>query len=169
MLAIQQPDGPPPPPEVLGPIMTELDRLDTDMRTAGVWIFTAGLTPAPGTPTEADVAAVFTREYGRAVAILIRVLGDIDLAEDAVQDAFTEAVRRWPADGLPVLSGSPWRRSLRSGGRGRSATRPAPPGSTGWNCSSGCSSPRWAWRWCRASTAAAVRGCACDARAPVTR
>jgi RNA polymerase sigma-70 factor (ECF subfamily) len=49
----------------------------------------------------ADVAAVFAREYGRAVSVLIRVLGDIDLAEDAVQDAFAEAVRRWPADGLP--------------------------------------------------------------------
>ncbi|ODU03972.1 MAG: RNA polymerase subunit sigma-24 [Pseudonocardia sp. SCN 72-86] len=49
----------------------------------------------------AEIEAVFAREYGRAVAVLIRVLGDIDLAEDAVQDAFTEAVRRWPTDGLP--------------------------------------------------------------------
>jgi len=35
------------------------------------------------------------------VAVLTRVLGDIDLAEDAVQEAFTVAVRRWPADGVP--------------------------------------------------------------------
>lgn len=49
----------------------------------------------------AEIAGVFAREYGRAVAVLIRVLGDIDLAEDAVQDAFTEAVRRWPTNGLP--------------------------------------------------------------------
>ena len=52
--------------------------------------------------TRPDVGArVFREEYGRAVAVLIRVLGDIDLAEEAVQDAFAAAVQRWPADGLP--------------------------------------------------------------------
>jgi RNA polymerase sigma-70 factor (ECF subfamily) len=44
---------------------------------------------------------VFREEYGRAVAVLTRVLGDIDLAEEAVQDAFTEAVKRWPETGPP--------------------------------------------------------------------
>ncbi|WP_330350767.1 RNA polymerase sigma factor [Streptomyces sp. NBC_00582] len=48
-----------------------------------------------------DVEAVFRAEYGRAVAVLVRRLGDIDLAEEAVQDAFTTAVRRWPETGLP--------------------------------------------------------------------
>ncbi|MEV0810051.1 RNA polymerase sigma factor [Micromonospora sp. NPDC050200] len=48
-----------------------------------------------------DVEAAFRAEYGRAVAVLVRVLGDIDLAEEAVQDAFTEAVRRWPETGPP--------------------------------------------------------------------
>ncbi|MFF8873307.1 RNA polymerase sigma factor [Streptomyces massasporeus] len=48
-----------------------------------------------------DVAAVFRAEYGRAVAVLVRHLGDIDLAEEAVQDAFTTAVRRWPETGVP--------------------------------------------------------------------
>ena len=48
-----------------------------------------------------DVAAVFRAEYGRAVAVLIRVFGDIDVAEEAVQDAFATAVRRWPVDGTP--------------------------------------------------------------------
>ena len=47
------------------------------------------------------IAGTFRAEYGRAVAVLTRVLGDIDLAEDAVQDAFTVAVDRWPAAGLP--------------------------------------------------------------------
>ncbi|MEV4490674.1 RNA polymerase sigma factor [Micromonospora coxensis] len=47
------------------------------------------------------VERVFRAEYGRAVAVLVRLLGDIDLAEEAVQDAFTEAVRRWPVDGPP--------------------------------------------------------------------
>lgn len=51
-----------------------------------------------GTP---DVAAVFRSEHGRAVAVLTRVFGDLDVAEDAVQDAFTVAVERWPRDGLP--------------------------------------------------------------------
>ncbi|WP_062986729.1 RNA polymerase sigma factor [Nocardia anaemiae] len=51
--------------------------------------------------TDAAIAAVFTEHYGRAVASLIRVFGDITIAEDAVQDAFTAAVQRWPTDGLP--------------------------------------------------------------------
>ncbi|MEU4579565.1 RNA polymerase sigma factor [Nonomuraea sp. ATR24] len=48
-----------------------------------------------------SVERVFAQEYGRAVAVLVRVFGDIDIAEDAVQDAFTVAVRRWPAEGTP--------------------------------------------------------------------
>ncbi|MEU7924100.1 sigma-70 family RNA polymerase sigma factor [Micromonospora sp. NPDC049107] len=49
-----------------------------------------------------DVEAVFRAEYGRAVAVLVRLLGDIDLAEEAVQDAFTIALRRWPTSGPPA-------------------------------------------------------------------
>ena len=48
-----------------------------------------------------DIERVFRAEYGRAVSVLVRAFGDIDLAEDAVQDAFTEAVRRWPGAGIP--------------------------------------------------------------------
>jgi RNA polymerase sigma-70 factor (ECF subfamily) len=48
-----------------------------------------------------DVEQVFRAESGRAVASLIRVLGDIDLAEEAVQDAFLVAVERWPETGIP--------------------------------------------------------------------
>ncbi|WHT22409.1 RNA polymerase sigma factor [Crossiella sp. CA-258035] len=48
-----------------------------------------------------DVASVFRAEYGRAVAVLVRLLGDIDLAEEAVQDAFATALERWPREGLP--------------------------------------------------------------------
>lgn len=47
------------------------------------------------------IEAVFAEHYGRAVASLIRVFGDIGVAEDAVQDAFAAAVQRWPSDGLP--------------------------------------------------------------------
>jgi RNA polymerase sigma-70 factor (ECF subfamily) len=54
-----------------------------------------------------SVAEVFAREYGRCVATLIRVLGDIDLAEEAVAHAFGVAVERWPAldGGLPPNPG----------------------------------------------------------------
>ncbi|HEY8300286.1 MAG TPA: RNA polymerase sigma factor [Jatrophihabitans sp.] len=51
--------------------------------------------------TPEEIAAVFRAEYGRAVSVLIRVLGDIDLAEDVVADAFATAVRRWPVEGRP--------------------------------------------------------------------
>jgi RNA polymerase sigma-70 factor (ECF subfamily) len=47
------------------------------------------------------IARVFRQEYGRAVAVLVRRFGDIDLAEEAVQDAFATAVERWPRVGLP--------------------------------------------------------------------
>jgi RNA polymerase sigma-70 factor (ECF subfamily) len=49
----------------------------------------------------AEVERIFREHYGRAVAVLVRLLGDIDAAEEAVQDAFLTAVRRWPADGVP--------------------------------------------------------------------
>jgi len=51
--------------------------------------------------TPEEIAAVFRAEYGRAVAVLIGALGDIDLAEDAVADAFATAVARWPSEGTP--------------------------------------------------------------------
>jgi RNA polymerase sigma-70 factor, ECF subfamily len=53
------------------------------------------------TLARSEIDRVFREEYGRAVAVLVRVFGDIDLAEEAVQDAFTTAVERWPAAGLP--------------------------------------------------------------------
>jgi len=49
----------------------------------------------------AEIERVFRAEYGRAVAVLIRVFGSIDIAEDAVQDAFTTAIHHWPTAGLP--------------------------------------------------------------------
>src|SRR3712207_1780401 len=48
-----------------------------------------------------DAEQVFRENYGRAVAVLVRLLGDIEAAEEAVQDAFLTAVRRWPTDGVP--------------------------------------------------------------------
>jgi RNA polymerase sigma-70 factor (ECF subfamily) len=48
-----------------------------------------------------EIEAVFREEHGRVVAALVRAFADIDLAEEAVQDAFEVAALRWPADGLP--------------------------------------------------------------------
>ncbi|RSM60098.1 hypothetical protein DMH04_54715 [Kibdelosporangium aridum] len=50
MLTIYQPDGDPPPPEVLDPIMRELDALNQELRDSGAWVFAGGLHP-PGTAT----------------------------------------------------------------------------------------------------------------------
>lgn len=47
------------------------------------------------------LGSLYRTESGRIRAALIRLLGDFDLAEDAMQDAFTAALDRWPADGVP--------------------------------------------------------------------
>ncbi|HJS48165.1 MAG TPA: RNA polymerase sigma factor [Gemmatimonadales bacterium] len=60
-----------------------------------------GTDPGPAGSAALEVEAVFRREYGRAVAVLARRFGDLDLAEEAVQDAFATAVERWPASGVP--------------------------------------------------------------------
>ncbi|HZY29903.1 MAG TPA: DUF6596 domain-containing protein [Jiangellaceae bacterium] len=52
-----------------------------------------------------DLAEIFRREAGRCTATLIRVLGDIDLAEDAVAEAFALAVEQWPTQGVPPNPG----------------------------------------------------------------
>jgi RNA polymerase sigma-70 factor (ECF subfamily) len=56
--------------------------------------------PSPATSSR-DVERAFRDEAGRAVAVLVRVFGDIDVAEEAVQDAFLTAVARWPETGVP--------------------------------------------------------------------
>jgi RNA polymerase sigma-70 factor, ECF subfamily len=54
---------------------------------------------------EAEIGRIFREESGQSVAVLIRAFGDIDVAEDAVQDAFAVALRKWPRDGLPPNPG----------------------------------------------------------------
>ena len=61
-----------------------------------------GAAPRPG---EAEFGRIFREESGRSVAALIRVFGDIDVAEDAVQEAFAIAASKWPGDGLPPNPG----------------------------------------------------------------
>ena len=51
-------------------------------------------------PTEV-AEKVFREEYGQVFATLVRVFGDFDVAEEAIQDAFLVAIDRWPASGVP--------------------------------------------------------------------
>src|SRR6185295_11379878 len=51
--------------------------------------------------TSSEIERVFRADYGRAVSVLVRLCGDIDEAEEAVQDAFRAAVERWPSSGIP--------------------------------------------------------------------
>jgi RNA polymerase sigma-70 factor, ECF subfamily len=53
-----------------------------------------------------DLEAVFREEWGRTLAALARSLGDLDLAEDAVQEAFATALERWPREGAPANPGA---------------------------------------------------------------
>jgi len=54
---------------------------------------------------EAEIGQIFREESGRSVAALTGVFGDIDVAEDAVQEAFAIALHKWPDDGLPPNPG----------------------------------------------------------------
>jgi RNA polymerase sigma-70 factor, ECF subfamily len=53
-----------------------------------------------------ELARAYRDERARSIAVLGRVLGDLDLAEDAVQDAFVRAAERWPRDGVPARPGA---------------------------------------------------------------
>src|SRR5437660_6475845 len=60
---------------------------------------------APPKIDGAEDGRIFREECGRSVAALIRIFGDIDVAEDAVQEAFAVALRKWPGEGLPPNPG----------------------------------------------------------------
>jgi RNA polymerase sigma-70 factor (ECF subfamily) len=55
-----------------------------------------------GLSADADLDRLFRRESAQAVAALTRALGDLDRAEEAVQDAYATALERWPRDGAPA-------------------------------------------------------------------
>jgi RNA polymerase sigma-70 factor (ECF subfamily) len=61
---------------------------------------------SPVFATPDDLQRVYRQESGRSIATLVRVFGDIDVAEEAVQEAFLEATRRWPSTGLPPNPGA---------------------------------------------------------------
>jgi RNA polymerase sigma-70 factor (ECF subfamily) len=60
---------------------------------------------ATGAPDRAAIGRIFREESGRSIASLVGAFGDIDLAEDAVQEAFAVAARSWPREGLPPNPG----------------------------------------------------------------
>jgi hypothetical protein len=85
-----------------------------------------------------SLEATFREEWPRAVGILTRVLGDLSLAEDAVQDAFAKALERWPTDAALA-------RGVDRGDRAEPSHRPDPPSGPSRarpSCSRG-------WRRCR--------------------
>ena len=81
------------------------------------------------------IEEAFTEEWGRIVAALIRRTRDWELAEDCAQQAFAEAARRWPGEGVPRQPGA-WLMtvarnprpdpSLRRGGSARPRSAPTP-------------------------------------------
>ena len=64
------------------------------------------MTDEPDARIDAAVADAFHAEWGRVVASLIRMTRDWDLAEECAQDAFVQAVQRWPRDGVPSRPGA---------------------------------------------------------------
>src|SRR5262245_41115872 len=62
----------------------------------------SGFTTSVRHMTPGEIERIFRDEAGRALATLIRLVGDFDLAEDVLQEAFTAALERWPGSGLPA-------------------------------------------------------------------
>jgi len=52
-------------------------------------------------PIQLAIGKIYKAESGRVLAGLIRILGDLDLAEEALQDAFSVAMEKWPIEGIP--------------------------------------------------------------------
>jgi DNA-directed RNA polymerase specialized sigma24 family protein len=127
----------------------------------------SGTGAAPG-PGEAEIGRIFREESGRSVAALIRVFGDADVAEDAVQEAFPIALGKWPGDGLPPNPGG-W---ITATPRNRAIDRPHRESRDG-NCSARWRSSHlesaipagpgrqgpWKTTGCASSSPAATRPC----------
>src|SRR5690242_4946418 len=101
LLSLYQPDGPPPPPEILDPIVRDLAELNDEMRAAGVWVFAGGLFP-PSTatvvrPGDGPLLTDGPFAEGR------EVLGGITVIEaEDLDEALTWGARLAEASTLPV-------------------------------------------------------------------
>src|ERR1044071_2588570 len=60
------------------------------------------MSESPVEQVRENLDAVYRAESGRILATLIRLLGDFDVVEDAMQDAFAVALERWPQEGVPA-------------------------------------------------------------------
>ncbi|GGC16033.1 YciI family protein [Cellulomonas carbonis] len=112
VLSLWEPVGPPPPPELLEPVMVEVGRIDQDMRDEGVWVFAAGLHgPGSSTVLRSDGDEVLTVD-GPYVEAKEHLGGfSVVVVEDV--DAVLEWGRRLTrATGLPIEV-----RPVRHGGR----------------------------------------------------
>jgi RNA polymerase sigma-70 factor (ECF subfamily) len=76
-------------------------KIETDLRQAAGYVT---LTEMP--QASVTLEKVFREEYGRIIATLIRISGSFDLAEEALQEAFTAAAAHWQADGPPQNPGA---------------------------------------------------------------
>jgi RNA polymerase sigma-70 factor (ECF subfamily) len=63
---------------------------------------TAGADPMVNLDARQQVEAIYRAESRRVFATLIRLLGDFDLAEEALHDAFASAIQQWPREGVPA-------------------------------------------------------------------
>ena len=62
--------------------------------------------PTPDERVRARLADAFRLEYARVVASVLRIVRDIDTAEEVVQEAFAQALTSWPAVGIPIRPGA---------------------------------------------------------------
>ena len=111
LLSIYQPDGPPPPPEILMPVMRDVNAVRQDMQAAGVWVFAGGLHP-PSTATVVRVQGgelvttdgPFTEGKEHIGGFCIVRAADLD---SALGWGTETGARDWPADRGPSVPGRP--------------------------------------------------------------
>src|SRR5437867_1665204 len=124
LLAVHMIEGEPAPPEEqIQQAYKAVDAFNAELQSAGVWVFAGGLHPpetatvvrsqngqvvttdGPFAETKEQLGGFWVIESPDLDAALARVFGDIDIAEEAVQEAFAVAAQRWPAAGVPPNPG----------------------------------------------------------------
>jgi hypothetical protein len=112
MLSIYQPDGESPAPELLGPVMRDVEKLIADAKSAGVWVFNGGLHP-PSTATvvrmrDGDLLTTdgpYTEGKEHVGGMMVVKVPDLDAALEwarRLAGALTLRIPGAPATGLPI-------------------------------------------------------------------